>query len=482
MRWARGGTGIRVRLRSVSRKAWEFESPRAHNRYCMKYKPGYFKGKKITIMGLGLLGRGVGDAKFFAEKGADLIVTDLKKPEELKDSLDILKKFKNIKFVLGGHRIEDFRKRDFILKAAGVPLDSSFVSEARINKIPVEMDASLFAKLADGVKIVGVTGTRGKTTTTTLIYEILKRANGKTGKKVFLGGNIRGTATLPLIKEAKTGDIVVLELDSWQLQGFGEAKISPHIAVFTNLMDDHLNYYKGDKNLYLEDKAQIFLNQKQEDFLIVGPGAVEAVEKYSKRIKSKIVFADPEIIKSWNVRLIGKHNMENIAMALDAARSLGVADAVSKKVIEEFQGVSGRMEMIRDYKGIKIFNDTTATTPDATLAALRALGGERNAGKIVLIMGGTDKNLDTSELMKSLNKYCKAVVFLAGTGTDKLNVADKRSKIVKAESLKEAVEKALGFSKKGDIILFSPAFASFGMFKNEYDRGDQFNEIIKNLK
>ena len=163
----------------------------------------YFKGKKVTQMGLGLLGRGVGDAAFLAECGAKLIVTDLKTEEELKPSLSKLRKYKNITYHLGGHRLEDFRDRNFILKAAGVALDSPFIAEARRHRIPVEMDASLFAKLAPkDITIVGVTGTRGKTTTAVLTYEILKSAR----KKVFLAGNIKDTATLPLLKKVKSGD------------------------------------------------------------------------------------------------------------------------------------------------------------------------------------------------------------------------------------------------------------------------------------
>src|SRR3989344_594840 len=151
----------------------------------------FFKGKKVTLMGLGLLGRGVGDAEFLARYGAGLIVTDLKSAEELKSSLERLKGFSNITYHLGGHQLEDFHDRDFILKAAGVPLDSPFIAEARKAGVSIEMDASLFAKLAPaGVTLIGVTGTRGKSTTAALIYEILKAA----GKRAFLGGNIKDTA------------------------------------------------------------------------------------------------------------------------------------------------------------------------------------------------------------------------------------------------------------------------------------------------
>src|SRR3990167_5586286 len=200
----------------------------------MKIK-NYFKGKKITIMGLGLLGRGVGDAKFLEKNGADLLVTDLKSKKELKVSLDRLKKYKKIKYILGRHRFQDFRDKDMILKAAEVPLNSPFIMEAKKNNISIEMDASLFAKLAalstSNVDMIGITGTRGKSTVTHLIYAILNEAFKKTKRKVYLGGNVKGLATLPLLKKVKENDTVVMELDSWQLQGFGDSKISPHILL-----------------------------------------------------------------------------------------------------------------------------------------------------------------------------------------------------------------------------------------------------------
>ena len=191
----------------------------------MKDYKKYFKGKKITVMGLGLLGRGLGITSFLAQCGADLIVTDLKSKKELKESISKLSKHKNIKFVLGKHRIEDFKGRDMIIKSAGVPIDSPYIKEAKKNKISVEMDVSLFFKLANNIKLVGITGTRGKSMTTALTYEILKKNEKTLKRKVYLGGNVRGVATLPLLKKVKEGDILVAELDSWQMQGFGEAKI-----------------------------------------------------------------------------------------------------------------------------------------------------------------------------------------------------------------------------------------------------------------
>jgi UDP-N-acetylmuramoylalanine--D-glutamate ligase len=211
-----------------------------------------FKGKKITLMGLGLLGRGVGDAEFLAACGAELIVTDLKTAQELAPSIERLKKFDNIIYHLGGHQLEDFEDRDMVIRASNAPLDSPFIADAREHGIPVEMDASLFAKLSPAT-IVGITGTRGKSTVTHLIYEMARSA----GKNPFLGGNERGTATLPLLLKTDGASTIILELDSWQLQGFEDARASPHISVWTNFLPDHMNYYKGDMDRYFEDKAAI---------------------------------------------------------------------------------------------------------------------------------------------------------------------------------------------------------------------------------
>ncbi len=447
----------------------------------MKNYKEFFKGKKITMLGLGLLGRGLNDAKFLAECGADLIVTDLKTEEQLKPTLNKLDKYKNIKYVLGEHRLEDFTHRDFIIKAAGVPLDSPHILEAKRKNIPVEMDEVLFTKLVKDAITIGVTGTRGKTTVTYLVYEILKVAFPG---KVHLGGNIKGLATLPLLKKVKSGDIVVMELSSWQLQGWGDSKMSPHISVFTNFMDDHLNYYKKiskseeeAKAKYFYDKSSIYINQKEKDFLICGEGMGN---KKIETLGIKIISKKEDVPKNWKLKIKGEHNLENIASAIKVAEILNVSEKIIKKVVENFAGVEGRQEFLREYKGIKIYNDTTATTPDATIVALKSLqGGTLKDRNIVLIMGGADKTLDMSELVKEVPKYCKKVILLPGTGTEKLG-----GKIdgVLVKSLKEGLIEALKWVNKGDILLFSPAFASFGMFKNEFDRGEKFVKLVKKLK
>ncbi len=439
----------------------------------MNYKE-FFKNKKITIMGLGLLGRGISYTKFLAECGADLIVTDLKSKEDLASSLKQLSKFKNITYRLGEHNSEDFKGRDMIIKSAGVPIDSIYIKEAKKNKIPVYMDVSLFIKLASKIKVVGVTGTRGKTMTTMLIYEILSKSIKD--RQVFLGGNIRGVATLPFLKKVKEGDILVCELDSWQLQGFGEDKISPNISVFTSFMEDHMNYYKNSMQEYFSDKANIFKYQREDDFLIINPNLNKLINKDST--KAKLIRGNIKEVENFKFVVPGEHQKMNLALAYEVAKLLGIKDSEIKKVVKDFKGIEGRLEFLREYKGIKIYNDNNATTPSATIAGINSFPNKN----IILITGGADKKIDLKEFVKVINKKVKYLSLIPGTGTDVL--LKEKIKVEKNEgkNLKEVVYNAIAKAKKGDIVLFSPAFASFGMFKNEYDRNDKFVKIIKGLK
>jgi UDP-N-acetylmuramoylalanine--D-glutamate ligase len=287
-----------------------------------------------------------------------------------------------------------------------------------------------------------------------------------------------------LLKDARGGDMAVLELDSWQLQGFGDLKISPHISVFTTFMPDHMNYYNNSMSRYFKDKANIFKYQNKNDFLVLGKSAKEATVRFynSKDRRNQLSILPaiemPVIIpKNWKPKLIGKHNLENIGCAVKVADILKIPRRVTKKVIEDFESVEGRLQLTGEYKGISFYNDTNSTTPDATLAGIKALSNE----KIILIMGGSDKNLDMSILIKEAKTKCKAIILLDGSGTQRIfkNFDDT---ILLFTKLKDAFKSAVKLAQKGDIVLFSPAFASFGMFKNEYDRGDQFIKLVKKLK
>lgn len=429
----------------------------------------YFRGKRVTLMRVGLLGRGVKDAAYLAEAGAEVLVVDDAPQAVMQPSVDALKGYSNIRFKFGPYDLNDFKNCDMVLKGAGAALDSPEIAEAKKNSIPVRMSADLFAELS-GAQVIGVTGTRGKSTVAHMLYAILKEA----GRPTLLGGNVRGVSNLQLLREATPEHIAVLELDSWQLQGWGDAKMSPHIAVFTTFYPDHLNYYHDNLDAYLADKANIFLNQKSEDTLVIGSQCAELVqEKYHGHISSKIV-TPPELPSEWILAIPGVHNRYNAALALAAARALDITDETSREVLGAFAGVPGRLELIREVNGVKIYNDTTATTPEATLVALSALDPART----VLIMGGTDKGLDMDALVARLSEV-KKVVLLAGSGIDRIKNELPGTSIY--GSIDEAVTEAFELTEPGDTILFSPAFASFGMFKNEYDRGDQFNALINKL-
>ncbi len=435
----------------------------------------YFRSKKITVMGLGLLGRGVGDAKYLAECGAELVVTDLKTREALSESVAQLESFSNITFVLGEHRLDDFRGRDLILKAAGVPLNSPYIAEAKARGIPVRMSADLFMELSE-IRTVGVTGTRGKSTTVQMVAAILKEA----GEKILLGGNVRGVSTLALLREATPEHVAVLELDSWQCQGLGEADLSPHIAVFTTFYPDHLNYYKDDPSQYLADKANIFLHQDPDDTLIVGKQcAPTLIEAFGEHIVAHTVIADEtKLPNDWQLRIPGAHNRYDAALALAAARARDIPDAVSRRALEAFSGVPGRLEFLREIDGSKIYNDTNSTTPEATIAGLAALGEN-----ITLIVGGSDKGLELDALVATVGARCAQVIVLEhdnykGSVLLEEKLVDAGIRFETADSLEEALHRARSVADGGPI-LFSPAFASFGMFKNEYDRGDQFTALVK---
>ncbi|MDO8474080.1 MAG: UDP-N-acetylmuramoyl-L-alanine--D-glutamate ligase [bacterium] len=430
----------------------------------------FFAGKYVTLMGLGLLGRGVGDAEFLAPLCKELVVTDHKNELALAPSLERLKKFSNIRYALGGHQEADFIDTDMVIKAAGVPLGSPYIAAAQHAGVPVYMSTALFAKFAGeaGATIAGVTGTRGKSTVTHLIYHALKQV----GKRAHLGGNVRGFSTLAMLPDVQQGDIAVLELDSWQLQGFGDLKISPQIAVFTNLMDDHLNYYDGDVDAYFWDKANIFISQKSGDKLIVGTKVLAQVQKANPPVTPLV---PPPLPHDWRLQLIGEHNKENAALAALVLRILGLSEDEIKSGLESFEPVEGRLQKIAEIKGITFYNDNNATTPEATMAALKSFNS-----KVVLIAGGADKELPLDALVQEIQNYAKLVILLPGTGTEKLKKLLKNYTEVK--TMFEAIATAMVHAQTGDIILLSPAFASFGLFKNEYDRNDQFVAVVKKLQ
>ncbi len=439
-------------------------------------------------MGLGLLGRGIGDTAFLAECGADIIVTDMKSEEQLAESLEKLAQYPNITYALGGHKDADFLGRDMILKAAGVPLDSSFVALARKDGAEIAMSGALFAKLSE-IPVIGVTGTRGKSTVTHMIHHVLSQVTE--GAPVILGGNVRGISNLQLLKDVTEDSIAVMELDSWQLQGFGELSISPQIAVFTNFMEDHMNYYKGNMGAYFADKANIFMYQDEPDTLVTTQVVLDSAEVFARdkgfELVQDIRLVDTSILpEDCLLTMPGEHNRLNAALAYETLKATGLSDEEIFEGLASFPGVPGRLEYLGTVKGVKVYNDNNATTPTATVRGIEAVANEKN---VILIAGGAYKEVDPSVLVAPIATHCKQVVLLPGTGTEKLIEALHTIPIngnsvegaTGREVLLNAVEAGLAAGVAGDVLLFSPGFASFGMFVNEYERNDQFVEIISGL-
>ena len=443
-------------------------------------------------MGLGLLGRGVGDAAYIAEAGAaEVVVTDLKTAEELRASVDQLRSFKNIRFVLGEHDEADFTQADLILVAAGVPLDSPYLACAREAGARLVQSAALFAELS-GIPIIGATGTRGKSTVAHMIHHVLEQV---TGESVLLGGNIRGVSNLQLLKTVHEDSLCVMELDSWQLQGWGWIERSPDIAVFTNFMPDHLNYYQHSGNSreealkhYFSDKANIFRYQDESGVLITTPTVFSQIQSFAADLKltlgQEVVLVDgSNIPEDALLAMPGEHNRLNAALAYEALRALNLDDEDIFPALSSFRGVEGRLQYCGLVHGVAVFNDNNATTPEATTAGLRAVG-EAGRSNVILLAGGTDKAIDPAPLVDAIKQYCKAVVLLPGTGTDELVAAMERAGVAKelyqlVDSLEVGVKAGLASGEPGDILLFSPGFASFGLFKNEYERNDEFLRLIR---
>ena len=440
----------------------------------MSYNLNY-KGKNVLIFGLGILGRGLLDTIYFAKKGANVLVTDLKTKEQLKPALDKLKKYENIKYVLGKHQKEDFDWADLIIRNADVPQTSEFLKYAISKNKIVEMDESLFAKHCP-CAIIGITGTRGKTTTSTLISMLL----AKTGRKVYLAGNILNKATLPLLDKVKQDDLVVLELSSWQLQGFGWNKISPHISIVTNIYPDHLNRYSNMAE-YINDKKYIYKFQTKNDFLILNKENPETI-KMAKEAKSKVIwFEKAQVPKKWKLKIFGEHNLENIAAAISVAKIFKIKNSDIKKIVESFKGVEHRLELLKNYNGVDYINDSTSTTPIAGQKALASI-----EKPIVLICGGATKKIDLVDFAKDISKKTKAVILLEGTATadlEKLIISFGGEKLIKGRfnDFEKAVNIAKSLASAGDCVLLSPGCASFGLFLNEYDRGEKFKKIVEKI-
>jgi UDP-N-acetylmuramoylalanine--D-glutamate ligase len=488
------------------------------------YDVEWFKGKRVTVMGLGLHGGGLGVSKWLVRHGAKVTVTDLKSRAELKKPIEELLKeagskkrsagrmFKP-KFVLGKHLAEDFRNADMIIRNPGVRKDNKFLKVAESKGVPIETDIGLFMVLCP-FEVTAITGTKGKSTTTALLGEIAARHD----KRTVVGGNIRISPfgfldrLVAMAEKGESGPPIILEASSWQLEGLEHHRISPHVGVVTNIMEDHLNSYSGMKE-YVRAKSLVFAYQCEDDFTLLNADDAEVMAMgkgrrprgasfdgyrylFSARSRKgigcfvrngRIVASETgkevDIMPVSAIRLIGAHNLANVLAACATARVMGIPARTIAAGVKNFRGVSGRLEDVRTVRGIRYINDTTATMPDASIAAMKACSDNKN---VVVLAGGADKKLEYQEWAKAAKRYSKALVLFNGTATPKLDIALERAgyrgSIVHVDSMREAVKEAEALAVKGDTVLLSPACSSFGIFKNEFDRGDQFVSLVKRMK
>jgi UDP-N-acetylmuramoylalanine--D-glutamate ligase len=485
------------------------------------------RDKRVLVMGLGVHGGGLGVARFLVEQGAIVTVTDLRDESQLAPTLAQLAGLP-IRFVLGEHRDEDFRAADIVIRNPGVPRESRFLQIARDGGAAIEMEMTLFFRLCPG-PIIGITGTKGKTTTTLLASVMLREQFPDT----VVAGNLRVSA-LEQLPQIGPDTPVVLELSSWQLEGLGEAGLSPRYAAFLNLSPDHLDRY-GSMQDYAEAKAQIFLHQTHDDVLVLNTGD-ESSRAMAARAPGRVVwFAGPQtddsslfdrgatgagwrgesliwqdadrhesICERADVQLRGDHNLANVAAAAALAKSFGVATHNICSAIRAFSGAPDRMELVGEIDGVRYINDTTATAPAAAIAALQSV-----ESPAIVIAGGADKRLDFKSFARALIDRAKAIVLLDGSATPKLRAAlasrgagEQERKgtarpdlpgspapvlpgaqvppvIGPFDALESAVAAARELARPGDVVLLSPGCASFGMFRNEFDRGEQFRRIVR---
>jgi UDP-N-acetylmuramoylalanine--D-glutamate ligase len=447
-----------------------------------------FKNKKVTVMGLGLNGGGLACVRYMAERGAQVTATDLRTEEILAPTLESLSDL-NVRYVLGEHRMEDFSEADLVIKNPAVPSSSPFLKAAA----RVETDLSLFLSICSN-PVIAVTGSKGKSTVVSALFHILK----KNHPGCRLGGNIT-RSPLSFLDELNPGDPIILELSSWQLGDLkGRDLLHPEISVLTNIMNDHQNMY-DDFEDYVDDKKVVYRGQNKDQkaiFLLDERGKGFAAE-----CSAETSFYSPDNSEA-EIRLEGKkgwfnHKEKEIEILPEKLKTPGVyfrlncliAGAVavlygedSDTVITQladFPGIPHRLELVREYKGIRFYNDTTATIPEAMTAAVESF-----EEPVKLICGGTDKELDFSGTAESLKKAAE-IYILEGTAFEKLTTELKNAGIKyngPYSSLKEAFDSALESAAAGDILLLSPGTTSFGMFINEFHRGDSFRELAEGLK
>jgi len=438
---------------------------------------GLLNNKKIAILGLGI--ENLALVKYILKHKVKCEITICDKREDVRVKMKIKKTGLRVKPAMTNTRIcwqlgkgynKNLDKFDILFRSPGWPIKSP---QPPLIKGDLTSPIKLFFELCPTKNIIGVTGTKGKGTTASLIYEILKTA----GKRVWLGGNI-GVAPFEFMDKIKKTDWVVLELSSFQLE---DMTVSPHIAVITNFYSEHLapadpnnpNFHKSLKE-YWQAKANIFRWQKANDYLIS-----KSQIPISKQIPNpnfqntkKIYFKKSELPS----KLIGEHNKENVAAAVGVGKIVGVKSEIIKKAVANFKGLEHRLEFVSQIKGVKYYNDSFATTPESTIIALKSF-----VAPIILLLGGADKGSNFKKLAAETKRRVKFVVLLKGDATlrikkELLQAGYENNKMKLVNNIKDAVNMARRQAERGDVILLSTACASFGMFKNYKERGRLFKQ------
>ncbi|OGM15179.1 UDP-N-acetylmuramoylalanine--D-glutamate ligase [Candidatus Woesebacteria bacterium RBG_19FT_COMBO_42_9] len=430
-----------------------------------------FKDKKIAILGFGMEGKDL--ANYLLREGAKIFVFDRKNEGDL--NFEGVAK-NNLTLICGKDYLRDgLGNFDTIFRSPGVYRNIPEIVKAESEGVTISSAIKLFFDLSPA-KIIGVTGTKGKGTTATLIYEILRKA----GYDVYLAGNI-GKPFLELIPKLKKESLVVLELSSFQLIDMDE---SPHIAVVLNITQDHLDWHK-DLSEYVSAKKNIVKFQGKDDFAVINSD-YEPPKSFSKQTKAKVVFfSKRQLADRYKKSLLlkGEHNWENVAAAVAVSDILKVSDEAVLKVLTTFRGLEHRLELVGKVKGITFYNDSFATGPQPTIAAIRSFDEP-----LTVILGGSEKFLDYKGLGEEISKAKNVkFVILIGQVRQKIRIAIKnagyKGKIIDKgnSSMEEVVREAFLNTPNGGVILLSPAAASFDMFRDYKDRGRKFKSAVKAL-
>ncbi len=456
------------------------------------------RGMRITLLGLGARGGGVGVARFLASHGAFVTVTDAKSTEELAQSVAALDGLP-IRFVLGGHDESDFSRAgaDMVIRNPGVPRTAPMLELARSEGVPVEMEMSLLARLTPGPWI-GVSGTKGKTTTSTLLGLMLTSWKAETR----LAGNM-GIPALSLLDDIDSETPVVIEVSSWQIEALYEHGFSPQIAVLTNVSPDHLNTY-ADFAEYALTKRRFAAHQTSNDALIynaddpelrsLGDSAPGRAIPFGHSVTSapgmavdggtltwldgdtSVTFTLPAV--AFNLK--GDYQAMNVAAAAAAALVYGAPPEAVTAGIAAFEGVPNRGELVAEIDGVIYVNDTAATAPAAAIAALERFADQR----IHLISGGANKGLDLVPLAEAIDSHVATLTLIDGSATPALLELIGNVEIPihgPYRDMETAVYAARADVRPGDVVLLSPGVASFGVFTDEFDRGDQFRTAVERL-